>query len=170
MAVMFLTATPVKAAPVAGFTSYCADALTSAHKDEKEEKAADEKAAKKAAAQKEQRQQDIDLLAHAIWNETGILGDTAMYYTGSVILNRIASDIYPDDLYSVIYQPGQYAITWTGMINRPAPERAYEIAGELLENGSILPSGYLFQAEFCQCENHNHIVIGNTYFCRRLHE
>ena len=32
---------------------------------------------------------------------------------GSVVLNRVESEYYPDTIREVIYQPGQYAPTWT---------------------------------------------------------
>lgn len=106
----------------------------------------------------------VDLLARAIWNETGILGTKSMYYTGSVILNRIKSDLYANTLYGVIYQKGQYEITWTGLINRQAPEEAHQIARDLLINGSVLPENVLFQAQFTQGSG-VYAVIGNTYYC-----
>lgn len=116
--------------------------------------------------EKEKQEQEwiIDLFARAIWNETGILGETSMYYTGSVMLNRVKSSIYPNSLYSVIYQKGQYAITWTGLINRPAPESARRIAKDLLQNGPVLPENVLFQAQFTQ-GNGTYAKIGNTYYC-----
>lgn len=106
----------------------------------------------------------IDLFARAIWNETGILGTKSMYYTGSVMLNRVKHKLYANTLEGVIYQSGQYAITWTGLINRPAPEEAYEIARDLLYNGSILPDGVVFQAQFEQGD-YTYDQIGNTYYC-----
>lgn len=115
-------------------------------------------------AERAKLNRDIDLLAHLIWNEVGILGEQAMYYCGSVVLNRMNSSIYPDTLEGVIYQRGQYEITWNGMISRPTPQRAYEIARDLLENGSVLPSNVLFQAEFTQGAG-VYAKIGNTYFC-----
>lgn len=111
---------------------------------------------------------EVDLLARAVYNECGILGDEAMYLCGCVILNRIESNHYPNDLYSVLYQNKngkyQYQIVKNGMINRSANENAYEIARELLTNGSTIPSEVVFQAQFKQ-GSYVYKQIGNTYFC-----
>lgn len=115
-------------------------------------------------AEREKFKQDVSLLAHLIWNEVGVLGEYAMYCCGSVVLNRIKSDIYPNTLRDVIYQSGQYEITWNGMINREIPDSAYKIAENLLLNGSILPENVVFQAEFVQGKG-VYKQIGNTYFC-----
>lgn len=112
---------------------------------------------------------EVDLLARAIYNECGILGYDGMYLCGCVILNRVNSNIYPNDLYSVIYQHSgnryQYDIVRNGMINRNVEdERAYEIARDLLTNGSSIPNDVLFQSQFKQ-GSYVYRQIGNTYFC-----
>lgn len=111
-------------------------------------------------------EQQVDLLAHLIWNETGILGEKSMYYTGSVVLNRMTASYFPNTLEEVIYQPGQYAVTWTGLIERDCPDKAYVIARDLLENGSVLPEDVIFQAQFKQGSS-VYEQIGNTYYCRK---
>ena len=39
--------------------------------------------------------------------------DWVQRMVGSVVLNRVESEYYPDTIREVIYQPGQYAPTWT---------------------------------------------------------
>lgn len=111
---------------------------------------------------------EVDLLARAIYWECGLLGDEGMHLCGCVILNRISSDMYPNDLYSVLYQNRngsyQYDIARTGLINKKAEESAYEIARNLLINGSTIPNDVLFQAQFRQ-GSYVYKQIGNTYFC-----
>ena len=108
---------------------------------------------------------DLELLAHLIDAEVGEDGEEAMYYAGSVVLNRIKNHNYPDDLYSVIYQKGQYEVTWNGGLYKEEPsDIAYEVAADLLEEGSILPEGVVYQAEFKQGSGVFEI-IGETYFC-----
>jgi len=94
--------------------------------------------------------EDLDLLAHIIYAEAGAdwISDETLYYVGSVVLNRVASDMYPDNLHDVIYQKGQYAPTWDGGMNKTPNERAMEIAEDLLINGSVLPENVLGQAGF----------------------
>lgn len=108
---------------------------------------------------------DLELLAHLIYSEVGDDGEEAMYYAGSVVLNRMKNHEYPDDLYSVIYQKGQYEVTWNGGLYKEEPsDIAYEVAADLLEEGSILPEGVVYQAEFKQGSG-TFEIIGNTYFC-----
>ena len=108
---------------------------------------------------------DLELLAHLIYSEVGDDGEEAMYYAGSVVLNRMRNGEYPDDLYSVIYQKGQYEVTWNGGLYKEEPsDIAYEVAADLLEEGSILPEGVVYQAEFKQGSG-TFKIIGNTYFC-----
>lgn len=111
-------------------------------------------------------EEDVDLLARLIWSETGILGCRSMYFTGSVVLNRMASPEFPNTLREVIYQRGQYAVTWNGGIDKEPSKDAVYIARDLLENGSWLPHDVVFQAEFIQGSGVFE-KIGNTYYCYR---
>ena len=99
-------------------------------------------------------EEELYLLARLIRAEAGAdwCSDTMQLYTGSVVLNRVASDYYPNDLYSVIYQknPIQYQCVINGAINKEPDERSLEHARYLLENGSQLPENVIFQAEFKQ--------------------
>lgn len=107
----------------------------------------------------------LDLLAHLIWSEVGDEGEESMWKAGSVVMNRIKHHEYPNDLYSVIYQKGQYEVTWNGgLYKEEPPDIAYEVAAELLNSGSILPSDVLYQAEFTQGSG-VYDKIGNTYYC-----
>lgn len=111
-------------------------------------------------------EEDIDLLARLLFAEAGSdwISDDTIYYVGSVVLNRVNSDLFPDTLYDVIYQDGQYSCTWSGAIYNEPTERCYRIAEDLLRNGSRLPEGVLFQAEFTQGSG-VYIYQDNLYFC-----
>ena len=65
----------------------------------------------KAAAQ-EYSIDDILLLAAAMELENGCNSDLCLLLTGSVILNRVAHPRYPNTIYGVLHQKGQYA-EWT---------------------------------------------------------
>lgn len=107
----------------------------------------------------------LDLLAHLIYSEVGEDGEESMWYAGSVVLNRIKSNKYPDTLEDVIYQRGQYQVTWNGGLYKEEPsDIAYEVAAELLNSGSVLPSDVLGQAEFKQFD-YVYDKIGRTYYC-----
>ena len=111
------------------------------------------------------REDDVNLLSHLIYSENGTEGYDCMYGTGSVAINRVNFKYYPDTLYDVVYQEGQYAVTFDGAINKEPSKEAYDIARDLIMNGTNYPSDVVFQAEFTQgSEIYRH--ISNTYFCR----
>lgn len=109
---------------------------------------------------------ELDLLAHLIFAEAGSdwCEDEMQLYTGSVALNRVKHAEYPDTLYDVIYQEGQYSCVDNGMIEYVYNERAYECAKFLLTNGSQLPDNVVFQAPFEQGDG-TYKQVQNMYFC-----
>lgn len=117
-------------------------------------------------------EEDLDLLARLLTAEMGMswVDDKIQLYVGSVVLNRMNHDLYPDTLYDVIYDKGQYSPTWTGTINNTPDERTIANARLLLEEGSILPENVIFQANFPQgdgtyFEYYDEILGTTTYFC-----
>lgn len=111
-------------------------------------------------------EEELELLAHVIYAEAGSdwCADEMLYGVGSVVLNRMASDLFPDTMYDVIYQEGQYACTWDGNIEKEPNERAYRIAEDLLRNGLTMPPNVIFQAEFEQGDG-TYCSIQTMYFC-----
>ena len=55
-----------------------------------------------------------------------------MVAVGAVVINRVLSPDFPDIIYDVIHQPGQFAVVANGQINRPVTEEAYRAAMEAL--------------------------------------
>ena len=107
---------------------------------------------------------NIDLLARLVYSEVGNLNDEAQIATASVIMNRVNSNAFPNSIYGVIYQEGQYAVTQNGAINNSPSEQAYNNAKFVYENGSQIPSNVVYQAEFAQ-GSEAYKKIDNTYFC-----
>ena len=112
--------------------------------------------------------EDVELLAMLLTGECGSdwCSDEMLYYTGSVVLNRLNADDFPDTLYEVIYQKGQYACTVDGNMYREIKERYYRIAEELLIYGSVLPADVIYQSEFEQ-GSEIYKKVQNMYFCYR---
>ena len=117
---------------------------------------------------------DVDLLARLIMAEMGSdwVPDQLPLAVGSVVLNRIESDLFPDTLYDVIYQTEpvlQYAPVANGHINNTPTERIYNVARFLLENGSVLPANVLYQSESIQggiyFQYTDSVLQTTTYFC-----
>lgn len=83
-------------------------------------------------------EEDLDLLSRVIYAEVGCtwIPDWVQRMVGSVVLNRVNSPYYPDTIYDVIYQPGQYAPTWDGSIHKTPDARTIENARYLLETAA----------------------------------
>lgn len=93
---------------------------------------------------------DLYLLSHLLYGEAGNTNWEEMVKVGSVALNRVNHSAYPDTLYKVIYQKGQYACTWDGNFNKEPSELAIKVAEHLLKNGSQIPKEVVYQADFKQ--------------------
>ena len=111
---------------------------------------------------------ELYMLSHLMFAEGGCdyYPDELSYYIGSVVLNRMASDDFPNTMKEVIFQKGQYECTWLGTYYNDPPEKCIEMARTLLQNGSMLPANVVFQAEFTQGSG-TYVKIANTYFCYR---
>lgn len=113
------------------------------------------------AIKEEQRQQDIEMLAHLVNAENE--GYKARMYTGSVVLNRVESSRYPDSIEGVIWQRGQYACLDDGHYWWEPDELAYKVAEQLIDEGSVIPKDVLMAAEFVQGEIYD--KVDGTYYC-----
>lgn len=108
--------------------------------------------------------EDLYILSHVIYGEAGGYSRELQIGVGSVVLNRVKSEKYPNTIKDVVFQKGQYACTWDGNYDREPDKQAVDVATYLLENGSQFPEYILYQAEFVQADA-IYKKIGNTYFC-----
>lgn len=120
----------------------------------------------------EYTQEDLDLLSRIIYAEVGCewIPDWVQQMVGSVVLNRVNSSYYPDTIYDVIYQPGQYAPTWDGSINKTPDARTVANAKYLLENGSICPANVTGQNSIITGSGvyqsyYDSVLDTTVYFC-----
>lgn len=109
-------------------------------------------------------EEEIELLARLITAETGGTDEYLSYLTGSVVINRMKSDKFPNTVFAVIYQKNQYECTWNGHIYKPYTDLAWEIAEELLTYGTTIDESVVYQSEFTQGGGVFQ-RIGRTYFC-----
>ena len=122
---------------------------------------------------------ELELLACTIYQEAG--GDKSCddcrRRVADVVMNRVADERFPDTMLGVLTQERQYGrFHWTGVVwpdraytdgERPAVERAYQIAEEVLNgtgHSELYGNGYIWQAEFIQ--GTDLIYCCNTYFGR----
>ena len=107
--------------------------------------------------------EDLEIMAHLLCGECQSGSRELQEAVGSVVLNRVASDDFPDTIPDVVFQRGQYACTWDGNYDREPTERNWEVARYLLENGTQIPENVVFQAQFKQGPIWKH--IDNQIFC-----
>lgn len=108
---------------------------------------------------------DLYILSHLIYGEAGGESDECQLAVGSVVLNRVKSKSFPktNTISEVVFADGQYACTWDGNYDKEPDARAISNARYLLEHGSQLPDGVVYQAQFVQGEIY--AVIDGEYFC-----
>lgn len=116
--------------------------------------------------------EDLDLLARIINAEAGCdwIPDWVQRMVGSVVINRVNSQYFPNTIREVIYQPGQYGPVYNGMINYTPSRRVIENARYVLENGSTCPANVTGQNGVISGSgvytSYYDSVLGTTiYFC-----
>lgn len=113
---------------------------------------------------------EVELLAHLIFAEAGNQSDECQLATGTVVLNRVKSERYPNSIEEVIYDEGQYECTWDGNFEKEPSQQARDNAYRLLKNEiknqpeQILPSNVIYQSSFEQGSG-VYAIIGTQYFC-----
>lgn len=127
-----------------------------------------------AAAQeaKSYTEDDYYVLSHIISAEAGNCSRDMMVSVGSVVLNRMSDDRFPDTIRDVVFQVDptvQYAPITNGTFWNEPTETAREVAKELLETGSQIDASVVWQANFPQGEGTYDIIettVGqDMYFC-----
>lgn len=110
-------------------------------------------------------------LALAITMEAGSewISDEHQLLVGNVVLNRVASSRFPNTIYDVLHQSGQYP--WVSRGSYAAiTDRAYANAQRLLDGERLCPEDVVFQAEFVQGSSiytsiYDSTLNNTTYFC-----
>lgn len=112
---------------------------------------------------------DLYVLSHIISAEAGNCSEDMMLSVGSVVLNRVADDRFPDTIEEVVFQPGQYSPTWNGAYYADPTEGAIEAAKTLLEEGTQIDASVVWQSNFPQGNGVYDTIespFGTTmYFC-----
>lgn len=78
--------------------------------------------------------EDVELLAKLIWHESEGEPRDGKIAVGEVVLNRINSELYPDTVYDVIYQEGQFSHVRYVEYETPDVE-TIRIADDVLNHG-----------------------------------
>ena len=97
----------------------------------------------------EYTEDDLYVLSHIIQCEAGYCQREMMEGVGSVVLNRVADERFPNTITEVVNQPGQYRPVTDGVFTSAQPtELVMEVAVDLLECGSKFPPEVIYQANF----------------------
>lgn len=118
---------------------------------------------------------DAEYLAIAIYREAG--GDAYSNRTrimvGNVVMNRVRSDAFPNTIYGVLTQRGQYqglsnGVTWPSMASnrweQHAVARARECANRVLAGENYLPANVVYQSDYSHLGSGVYCVADGMYF------
>lgn len=109
-------------------------------------------------------EEDLNVMAHLLAGECQPCSDYEQKLVGSVVLNRVNHEKFPNTIEEVVFQNGQYSCTRDGNYYREPTERNWANAKWLLENGSILPEYVIFQSGEKQGK-HVYLKTKHHYYC-----
>lgn len=113
---------------------------------------------------------DLFYLAAAICQEAGGESEEMQLLVANVIINRVNSPFYPNTIYKVLTQPGQYGtmhlngVSFPSWATKEIKERCYNVASRILNGERYCPENVLYQAEFKQGSG-VYKEIDGMYFC-----
>ena len=124
-------------------------------------------------AEKPYTDEDLYILSHIISAEAGNCGRDMMIGVGSVVLNRVKSDDFPDTIYEVVFQrePSlQYGPIEDGSYYKEPTPEAVDVAEMLLEEGSQYPEDVIYQSNKILGEVYKELdpppgIGSRMYFC-----
>ena len=92
-------------------------------------------------------QEDLYIMAHLLAGEAQFCTDEEQRYVGSVVLNRVQHEAFPDTIKGVVFDKGQYSSIKDKNYYREPTENNWSNARWLLENGSVLPYYVIYQSK-----------------------
>lgn len=104
----------------------------------------DEDAQPIEAAEEAYDEDDLYWLSHLIYAESGNQPLEGMIAVGNVVLNRVESDLFPDTIYGVISQYGQFDVFSGGTIYLTPNELSVVAAMICLDGTEVIEDGLFF--------------------------
>lgn len=89
-------------------------------------------------------QKDLQLMAQLIESESGNQPFEGKLAVGTVIMNRIQSDEFPDTIRDVIFQKGQFQVVGNGKIYNEPSEDSLEAAKEIMNGKRVFNTDVLY--------------------------
>ena len=87
--------------------------------------------------------EDLDLLSRLIYAESGNQPLEGKIAVGNVVLNRVASPLFPNTVADVIYQPNQFSPAGSGHLSR-TPNAESVVAAKLCLEGANTAGNALY--------------------------
>lgn len=106
--------------------------------------------------------EEVDLLARIIWLEARGECFEGQQAVAEVVFNRMLSDAFPDSLYDVIYQKGQFSTVYRVKEATPG-ETQYRAIYEALTGTNVLPVEVVFFATTPENDNVWGTIGGHTF-------
>jgi len=111
-----------------------------------------------------QEQEDLRILAKVVRNESGYCTDRHQQLVAKVVLNRVASPMFPDNVKDVVNAPMQYNPIYTRDLpdwdtTDPETLRAFRNALKAMNGEVECPSDVFFQSEFPKLGKGNYETI-----------
>lgn len=90
-------------------------------------------------------EEDLYYMSHIVQAEAGYCDRAMVEGVASVIMNRVEDERFPDTVYGVVSQSGQYS-TFSTVDSQVPTDEVTEVCIDILENGSKFPADVVFQA------------------------
>lgn len=110
-------------------------------------------------------QEEIDLVAQITWLESGNQSLTGQKAVVEVIFNRVLHDQFPNTIYEVLSQDGQFS-TWQNRSIAEPTDQVYEAIRQVLnESETVLDKDVLFFSRNGFKQRETYEKIGDHVFC-----
>ena len=93
--------------------------------------------------------EDLYYMSRIVQAEAGYCERAMIEGVASVIANRVADERFPDTVYGVVSQSGQYS-TFSTVDSQVPTDDVIDVCIDVLENGSKFPADIVWQANFPQ--------------------
>lgn len=120
-----------------------------------------------------EEQEKLDIVARVVMGEAGACPWLHQVAVAAVVVNRIASPLFPDTAREVVSAPMQYTTAYLRDFDSTS-RQCYEAAKKAIDGESGVPADVVFQAEFVQgtgiwwtSEVDTGWYRSTTYFCRQ---
>lgn len=90
-------------------------------------------------------EEDLYYMSRIVQAEAGYCERAMVEGVASVIMNRVNDDRFPDTVYGVVSQSGQYS-TFSTVDSQIPTDDVIDVCIDVLENGSKFPADVIFQA------------------------